>query len=60
MLDPLTLGTLIATSVLTGLTLIVNLFQSFKMDHFKLNCSSCCSIDVDNDHDEKNQCCNKK
>ena len=49
MVDPLTLGTLIATSVLTGITLIVNLFQSVKLGHFKLNCSSCCDLDIEPD-----------
>jgi len=45
-LDPLTLGTLIATTVLGGLTLLVNLWQSFKLNHFSLKCSDCCSLNM--------------
>jgi hypothetical protein len=50
-MDPLTLGTLITTAVLGGLTLIVNLWQSVKFNHFKLNCSDCCTLAVDKDSD---------
>ncbi len=51
-LDPITLATLITTAVISVLTLLINLFQSFKMEHFKLNCSDCCSLSVDGEPDD--------
>ncbi len=55
-MDPLTLGTLIITAIIGSLTLILNIYQSIRFDHFKLNCSDCCSISMDNEPDE----CEKK
>ncbi len=43
--DPLTLATVITTAIFAGLGLIINIFQSIKMEHFSMTCSDCCSLD---------------
>jgi hypothetical protein len=50
--DPITLITLVSTSVLGALTLVLNIFQSAKSDHFSLVCSDCCTLETSNNDDE--------
>lgn len=45
--DPITIITLVSTSVLGALTVILNIFQSAKSKHFEMKCSSCCSVETD-------------
>jgi len=45
-MDPLSLATLITTAILSALTLIMQIFQSFKENHFK---SDCCGGHVEID-----------
>ncbi len=52
-MEPLTLATVITTAVFAGLTLILNIFQSFKEQHFTLSCSECCSLE--NEPEEKKE-----
>ena len=47
MVEPIALATLITTCVVSGLSLLVNLWQSIKEGHFKLNCSDCCTLEGD-------------
>ncbi len=44
-MEPLTLATVITTAIFAGLTLILNIFQSFKRATFTLSCSECCSLE---------------
>jgi len=46
MVDPITIATVITGAVISALTLIVNLFQSVRLGHFRLNCSDCCLLDT--------------
>lgn len=45
--DPITLITLVSTSVLGALTLILNIFQSARSKHFEMSCSDCCTVKTD-------------
>ncbi len=49
-MEPLTLATVITTA---GLTLILNIFQSFKERHFSSTCSDCRSLE--NEPEEKKE-----
>ncbi len=46
-MDPVTLATVICTAVITTLTLIVNVWQSVKFNHFSLTCSDCCELETE-------------
>ncbi len=48
-MDPISIATIVITAVISTLTLILNIHQSIKWNHFSLTCSDCCTLETHED-----------